>query len=853
MPMNFAKRPLSLLLALAASAVLLLTLLADNDSMTLHAQSADTPTPEPTAELDIHTGAEQLPPIEGKLNPPKYPNMDSNLNRIVEQVQTGQFTAQAAAANAPIHREESVAVTLYITEGYAQDVWDYLEQSGASPRNIGIDYIEAYVPVSLLPDASTQEGVISIRTIIPPQELQGTVVSDGVALHGVPAWHNAGYRGQGVKIGIIDSGFRGFRSLMGTELPSTVQGRCYADLGVYTSSLADCDNTDASEHGTAVTEAAFDIAPEATYYISSPGGSYGDIVTAVDWMIAEGVDVINMSLNMTWQGPGDGTTPYSNGTVRSVNAAVGSGIIWVNAAGNEAQATWFGNFTDTDGDGLHDFDGTDNCNNYALYDEGEIRLARFTREVELRIQLRWDDRWFGANTDLNLVLAKFNEGSGQFDVYDSSVSVQSGGTAHTPFEFIERTVPAGVYCIGIEHSSGSRPDWMQIQDFKGRLLQHHTMHHSIGNPAESRNLGLLAVGAAPAFETNTIEPYSSQGPTPDGRMKPDIVGVARGQSVSYSSAERPDGRWAGTSQSSPHVAGLAALVKQRFPDYTPEQIANYLKTHADPRGAVPNNTWGYGFARLPATDEATSTPGPTATAEPTPEPTPSPEPTPEPTPEPMPTPPADPCAENLEADSTIQGSWSDDCPSESRSGSYASYYTFSLTESAEVTITLVSSVDPYLYLREGIGRDGTVLCENDDYALGVTSTLCSNIDSSLDTSTDSGMVASLAEGTYTIEATTYEVAATGDFTLTVEVDPSSVQPQPSPTPVPSPSPTPVPLPPDYNIEDHRVHTESFGLAKPAMPTTLRTSKGFLLSPQTGPIHTTVRDITVSSKHTSLNG
>ena len=36
-----------------------------------------------------------------------------------------------------------------------------------------------------------------------------------------------------------------------------------------------------------------------------------------------------------------------------------------------------------------------------------------------------------------------------------------------------------------------------------------------------------------------------------------------------------------------------------------------------------------------------------------------------------------------------------------------------------------------------------LLCENDDYASEVTSMLCSIIDTSLDTSTDSGMVASL--------------------------------------------------------------------------------------------------------------
>ena len=43
-------------------------------------------------------------------------------------------------------------------------------------------------------------------------------------MHAVPTWHDAGFTGQGVKIGIIDYGFEGFRSLMGTELPASVAG-----------------------------------------------------------------------------------------------------------------------------------------------------------------------------------------------------------------------------------------------------------------------------------------------------------------------------------------------------------------------------------------------------------------------------------------------------------------------------------------------------------------------------------------------------------------------------------------------------------------------------------------------------
>ena len=51
-----------------------------------------------------------------------------------------------------------------------------------------------------------------------------------------------------------------------------------------------------SSHGTAVTEAAFDIAPEATYYIANPK-SYGDLAIAGDWMIDHDVDTINYSLS----------------------------------------------------------------------------------------------------------------------------------------------------------------------------------------------------------------------------------------------------------------------------------------------------------------------------------------------------------------------------------------------------------------------------------------------------------------------------------------------------------------------------------------------------------------------------
>ena len=414
------------------------------------AQTTDAPTSVPTATPNADSGVQDLPPIQGKVNPPQYSNIDSSLNGIMQQAQSGRFSAQAAAANAPVHSGASVGVTLYITEGHAQDIWDWLEESGASPRNMGANYIEAYIPVSLLAEASQEEGVVSVRTIVPPQPAQGVVVSEGVAAHGASAWHNAGYKGQGVKIGVIDVGFEGFRGLMGTELPESVEARCYTDIGVFTSNLADCTDSEDSEsarkHGTAVTEAIYDIAPEANYYISNTY-SYGDLLDAVEWMASQDVDVINMSLGWTFNGPGDGTSPYSHSPLRTLDTAVAGGITWVNAAGNGARRNWFGPFANPDfnNDEWHNFEGEDECNTVTIDLEPEDSFTA---------QLRWADAWGGASNDLDLYLIGLTA-SGTFFLSDaraSSENNQFGGGNHIPYERIRLDygdIPNGEYCLAV--------------------------------------------------------------------------------------------------------------------------------------------------------------------------------------------------------------------------------------------------------------------------------------------------------------------------------------------------------------------------------------------------------------------
>ena len=339
------------------------------------------------------SGDNQAPPIPEKpeLN---YPNLGSHLDELVTGVEEGQATSKDAAVETPVHSGESVAVTIYLT-GNVDAVVSFLEDNGGDPRNVGEDYIEAYVPVALLGPVSEQTGVIRVREIVPPLPAQNVqrVAGHGPAAHLSTAWNQAGYSGQGVKVGIIDVGFKGFSGLMGTQLPAMVRARCYTDIGRFTNNLADCETGEADDmHGTEVAESLIDIASRVDLYIGHPV-SRGDLQAIADWMVSEGVSVINYSVVWPFDGPGDGTSPYSSSPLRTVDRAVAGGVVWVTAAGNSAQTTWFSRspFLDQDRDGFIEFAPGEETNNMILQ-AGDL----------VRVQLRWEGSWGGARTDLGL-------------------------------------------------------------------------------------------------------------------------------------------------------------------------------------------------------------------------------------------------------------------------------------------------------------------------------------------------------------------------------------------------------------------------------------------------------------------
>ena len=140
----------------------------------------------------------------------------------------------------------------------------------------------------------------------------------------------------------------------------------------------------------------------------------------------------------------------------------------------------------------------------------------------------------------------------------------------------------------------------------------------IGTPGSAEDV--ITVGALD--KDTSIAVYSSQGPTEEGRVKPNIAFV--GSSVMAPEANSGDGyvAYSGTSMATPGAAGLAALMYQANPDLSPFDIRNIMQETSTyrqchyllanepcPEDLIPknrqNNVYGHGHVEgLPALLEA---------------------------------------------------------------------------------------------------------------------------------------------------------------------------------------------------------------------------------------------------------
>ena len=580
----------------------------------------DDPTPTPTQTGGLPDEPPPTPTLT-QLEQQYAPVAGNLVYKIAEYEAASGAGGASGSSGQPTPTPELIMISLFTdTADRVDTVKEFLEDNGAREINCykgsEEDVIKgecyATVPVSLLRSLADQPGVLrmdeerpAMPQSNPPSPSSQQTPADA---HGARAWRLAGADGAGVKVGIIDYGFKDFRTRLPNLTPA-VKPFCYGTNGVLSkTSISSCESNigqaPSDDHGTDVAEALIGIAPNVSLYVAN-ANTKSRVKAAVDWMATNNVDVINFSQADVWDGPGDGTSPASVSYLNSLDAAVTAGMLWVNAAGNDAEHIWFKRGISLTSTRYVDFDPGPN----------QVWCKDITNNLQsgkkYTFYLRWEGVWNNEDSDFTLRLYRRSPSPGWAS---HSPEVQNGRAIQFPLDKIDytRTGPGtGEYCLAITLATGdSVPAWVQLWAFD-EALDDTDGSGSILNPAESANSGMLAVGAASLSAAPTIRQNSGRGPAPEpapstpnplGRIKPDIVG---------GNASRVEG----TSIASPHVAGLAAMVVQALtsPSGTrpaPTRVVGYLKQHAQPRSeSVPagtptptpghNNTWGHGFAKLP--------------------------------------------------------------------------------------------------------------------------------------------------------------------------------------------------------------------------------------------------------------
>ena len=449
---------------------------------------------------------------------------------------------------------------------------EQLVQTGAKILDESRHLIRIAVPPERIVDVTKVKGVSLVR---PPMKPTSNVTSQGANLLRVPVTAARGVKGAGVKVAIIDRGFKR-ANMLSRDMPRTWQYFDYSDDGIYEGDEA---------HGTAIAEIIYDIAPEATLYLLKTS-DFLDFEQAVDLCVKEDIDIINYSASWLAAGFGDGTGPACD----IVNEATEKGILWVNSAGNYAKSMYSGRWSSPDSDGWHNFSSN-------IEDE-VMGLKQVKIGDTIEIVLTWND-WPRSFQDYDLFLYR-TDSNRELHRVAASETRQLGNAPSEHIEF-EVTV-SGDYGITVLKAANARVAEIKVLSSFHELDYSSGSTGTIGVPADSR--GSFSVGAIQHWQwgRNTIADYSSQGPTFDGRVKPDIVAPSGVSTASYGT-----NGFSGTSAAAPHVAGVAALIKSANPSYTRDQLVNTLESSAVDVGARgKDNTYGYGKLAIPFLQSTTA-------------------------------------------------------------------------------------------------------------------------------------------------------------------------------------------------------------------------------------------------------
>ncbi len=406
-----------------------------------------------------------------------------------------------------------------------------------------------------------------------------SLLSKSIQLVGVQTTRQQGLDGQGIKIGIIDTGIDfSHPDLYG-------YGQSGRVAGGYDYVNTDKKPNDVNGHGTEVAgiigaNGSFSgMAPKSqlfSYKVSSTGESVSSdyIIQAISRAIDEKMGVINISL---------GVNRTNDELENAVDEAVKKGIVVVTAAGNN------GPDDKTIGSPGRDYNvitvgASYNNITSSVVSTLEIGDKQYdtlpmlgTNILKNPIQGKIIYGGYGRNTDLENIDVKdaiLLEQRGS-DIKGEKVyfsEKEKNAADHGAIGLIIFNNQSGVFfgeLIGPNSTRGYQPriPVISMSGDDGLKLRSILKDNAIGN---------LDVFYHPDF----VAPFSSRGPVSPFYVKPDLV--APGVYVNTTTIGGKYNLTSGTSIAAPHVTGAVAILLQKYPSLDPASIASLIITTTDP-------------------------------------------------------------------------------------------------------------------------------------------------------------------------------------------------------------------------------------------------------------------------------
>ena len=409
-----------------------------------------------------------------------------------------------------------------------------------------------------------------LRAPIPavPDIGHGSIVSESVALTAADGYQVGNLDGTGIKVAVVDLGFTGLANAIAVgELPANTISVDFTGSGIESG----------TKHGVGVAEHVVDMAPGVQLYCLRVGDEV-DLQNSADYIRQNGVQIANLSVSWVIASYYDDTGP--------VNAIINDSydnddVFWAVSSGNYRRKHWRGGWSDNNGNSQLDFSGTD-----------ELMALSGTAST-VTVFLNWNQ--YGVNNKTNLDLyIKDKDGN---TVSASTINQSRFNDPAEAVSFIYNSSLAP-YSVVVEHVSGSTSG-LDITLFSfNHVFEHYVTSSSVADPASAH--GAFTVGAVNDAAWNSTNPgirnYSSEGPTNDGRQKPDLVAPDGTSSLTYASAS-------GTSFSSPTTAGAAALLLDENGALSAADLGDLLRAQAVDIGSTGvDYVFGYGKLQMPFID-----------------------------------------------------------------------------------------------------------------------------------------------------------------------------------------------------------------------------------------------------------